>query len=902
MFFDMAEKKKLVLVDGSGYLFRAFYAVPPLTAPDGRPTGVIYGVINMLRRLLKEEKPDNFLVVFDAKGETFRHRMYPQYKANRPPNPKELQVQVQPLLELVMKLGYPMLQVEDFEADDVIGTLAVSAPEKNYKVIVATCDKDFAQIVTEDIILFDPMKRQFLRRESVKEKMGIFPEQVVDYLALMGDKSDNVPGVEGVGPKTAIRWLKEYSTLEQLLEHAEKIKGKVGEKLRASRKDLALYRKLVTINRAVPLNVGISDLKMSAPDLPALHEIYAALGFRSLLNEIENLSAEGESAPQQPEGADYQLILDDKVFREWLDRLKATELFAFDIETVGDNYMQAEIVGMAFATTPKVAAYLPVAHDYGGMPVQLSREKTLDALRDLLQDEQAKKVGHHLQYARNVLFHHGINLRGVVHDIMLQSYVLNSATGNHDLISLCRQHLSCYPPVWEEIEKSMKKQPISQMDVAAICRYSAGKTSVYISLYQTLNKKLKLCERLLKFYQETELPMLYVLSDIERKGVCLDTNLLTKQDKHLTERIRQIKRQIYAVSGYEFNLDSPTQIRQILFIDQGLPVIKKTKKGEPSTDEEVLNQLAETYRFPQLILRYRSLSKLQSTYTRKLPQAVNPITQRIHTSYHQAVTVTGRLSSSSPNLQNIPIRTVEGRQIRKAFVAAEGYSQIAADYSQIELRLMAHISQDKNLCAAFHHGDDVHKLTASEVFGIPIQQVTETERRDAKAINFGLIYGMQAFGLAKQLGVSRVQAKEYLEAYFERYPKVRQYMSDIKESARRKGYVETLFGRRLYLPAMKSRHAPTRQYAERTAINAPMQGSAADIIKRAMVGLYRRFDEMRIDAAIIMQVHDELIIEAKESDADDIVMECRRIMSTAAHLIVPLEVDIGVGANWDEAH
>ena len=896
--------KKLILVDGSSYLYRAFHALPSLTGPQGQPTGVIYGVVNMLKWLLKNKDFDCFAVVFDPQGKTFRHEIYPEYKANRPPMPDDLGEQVAPLFDLIKALGYMMVQVEKVEADDVIGTIARKAQANQMEILISTGDKDLAQLVCGEITLLNTIKDEYLDPEGVVKKMGVRPEQVADYLALTGDKSDNIPGVFGVGPKTAARWLSQYQTLESVIEHADEIKTKAGENLKQSLVHLPLSKELTTIKCDLDIPVEFDTFALKAPDVNALRKFYAEFGFKKWLKELEDpQGGNAKSTVMQSAQPEYQLILNKKDFEHWLDRLKAAGSFAFDVETTGLNYMQARVVGVSFAIQPEQAAYVPFGHNYEGVPTQLLEDEVLDALKPLLEDEAVEKIGHGLKYDRNVLLNHGINLRGIRYDSMLESYVYNSVGSRHDLDSLAGKYLGLATVHYEDVAgKGVKQKSFDQIDIESAGRYAAEDADISLRLHKYFWPKLEKTKGQRALYEEIEIPLVPVLSAIERCGVLIDVASLKAQSVDLKKRIAEFKQQAHKIAGQDFNLDSPVQIRKVLFVDHGLPVLRKTPKGQPSTAEDVLHELSQNFELPRLIGGYRMLSKLKSTYTDKLPKMVDSESGRVHTSYHQAVTATGRLSSSEPNLQNIPVRTPEGRKVRQAFTAPEGYRLIAADYSQIELRIMAHLSEDTCLCKAFETQEDVHAATAAEVFSIPATEVTQNQRRAAKAINFGLIYGMSAFGLAKQLGLDFTSAKQYMSVYFDRYPGVQMYMENIKSQAKEQGYVQTLFGRRLYLPEIRAPSAYRRQYAERTAINAPMQGSAADIMKRAMIDLHSWFEESSCDARIVMQVHDELLIEVSNRDVGRVTNQCRLCMSAAVQLKVPLVVVIGEGSNWDEAH
>ncbi len=896
----------LILVDGSSYLYRAFHALPELTNSQGQQTGAVYGVMNMLRKLVDSYRPRYMAVVFDAKGKTFRDQLYADYKANRPPMPEELSSQVEPLLELVKAMGYPLLQVSGVEADDVIGTLAQQASAAGWQTVISTGDKDLAQLVNERISLINTMNDSRLDEQGVVEKFGVRPEQIIDYLALVGDSSDNIPGVPGVGPKTAAKWLGQYGTLDELVAHADEIKGKVGERLRASLDQLELSRALATIRCDLELDTTPDDLSLQPPQTGVLRDWFQRLEFRNWLKQLDSGPGESSAADDAPSAdppADYHTILTRKDFDAWLQRLQDAELFGFDTETTSLDYMQARIVGLSFAIQPGEAAYLPVAHDYPGAPDQLEREWVLERLKPLLENPRRSKLGHHLKYDRNVLLNHGIRLQGIAYDSMLESYLLDSTASRHDLDSLCQKYLSHTNIKFEEVAGKGKKQlTFNQVPLETATPYAAEDADMTLRLHQLFWPRLCREEKLRVLFEELELPLLTVLSDMERTGVKVDVDMLARQSRELAERMLEVEKEAHRLAGEPFNMASPKQIQAILFDKQGLPVLAKTPKGTPSTAEPVLQELALDYPLPRLILEHRSLSKLKSTYTDKLPGQVDPGSGRIHTSYHQAVAATGRLSSSDPNLQNIPVRSAEGRRIRQAFIAEPGFEMLAADYSQIELRIMAHLSGDEGLLQAFARGEDIHRATAAEVFATEPEQVSADQRRSAKAINFGLIYGMSAFGLAKQLGIERGRAQAYVDLYFERYPGVKNYMESTREQAREQGYVETLFGRRLYLPDIRARNAARRQAAERTAINAPMQGSAADIIKRAMLAVHEWNSTRPEDVRLVMQVHDELVFEVSVSKCQGVEDEIRTLMESAAQLHVPLVVDIGRGANWDEAH
>ena len=904
--------KKLILVDGSSFLFRAFHAVPPLNNARGEPTNAIYGVSNMLRKLINEYDTPYFTVVFDAPGKTFRHDMYDQYKAHRPPMPEDLRVQIKPLHELIKTLGLPLIIEEGVEADDVLGSLAQSAARQGFEVIISTGDKDMAQLVTEQIILENTMTDTRLDIKGVEDKFGVKPEQIIDYLALMGDAVDNIPGVPKVGPKTAAKWLQEYGDIDNLIAHAADIKGKIGENLRDSLEKLPLSRALTTIKCDAALHVGLEDLKRREPDIAGLKLQLSELGFSSWLKTLngngnkpkadEPALAAAAVTPEQID-KDYQAILTQADFERWLEKLRQAELFAFDTETSSLNYSEAKVVGVSFAVRAGEAAYVPLAHDYADAPQQLDRQAVLDALKPLLEDPGKAKLGQNLKYDAHVLHNHGIKLRGIAHDTMLESYVLNSTASKHNMDDLAKHYLGVETIHFEDIAgKGAKQIGFAEVLIEQATKYAAEDADITWRLHQTLSERLIQQPRLWDLYNQLEVPLIAVLTRIEENGVLIDSAMLAQQSLELANRMLGIEQQAHDLAGSAFNMSSPKQIQEILYERHHLPVLKKTPKGQPSTDESVLQELAVDYPLPRLILDHRSMSKLKSTYTDKLPQQVNPLTGRVHTSYHQAVAATGRLSSSDPNLQNIPIRSEEGRKIRQAFIAPPGYIMVAADYSQIELRIMAHLSGDSGLLAAFSQGLDVHSATAAEVCEVDVEQVTPDLRRSAKAINFGLIYGMSAFGLAQQLGLPRNQAQAYIDLYFSRYPGVKQYMDNTRELARQQGYVETIFGRRLYLPDINARNAALRQYAERTAINAPMQGSAADIIKRAMLASDAWIRGSGADVKMIMQVHDELVFEVPETELQSHVESLRGIMSRAAELLVPLVVDVGWGENWDEAH
>jgi DNA polymerase-1 len=912
---------KFVLVDGSSYLYRAFHALPPLTNSRGEPTGAVLGVLNMLQKLLKDEAPARIAVVFDAPGRTFRDELFEQYKANRPPMPDDLRAQVQPLLDAVEAMGLPLLRISGVEADDVIGTLATRGAKAGYSVLISTGDKDMAQLVGPGIELVNTMSNTRLDRIGVKAKFDVFPEQIIDYLALVGDSSDNIPGVSGVGPKTAAKWLNQYHTLDELVANAASISGKVGENLRGELGVLELSRKLATIDTNVSLALNPEELVARPADITRLRELYTRLELRLLLKSLDPAGAappvpaprmpsvQGvqEPAPAAPVAdtmpRHYVKITTQSALDEWLARLKAAPLVSFDTETDSLNYMQAHIVGVSFSVEAGSAAYVPLAHDYPGAPDQLNRDRVLAALKPLLEDPRLFKLGHHLKYDCHVLANHGISLAGQRYDSMLESYVLNSVASRHDMDSVAERCLGIRTIHFEDVAgKGAKQLTFNQVDVDRATEYSAEDADVTLRLHLVLWPQIEALPRLKTLYETIEQPLVPVLYAMERNGVFVDQALLKIQSEELRLKMVELEQQAHAAAGGPFNLDSPKQLQEILFGKLGIPVMRKTPTGQPSTAEDVLEELAEEYPLPRLILDYRGVAKLKSTYTDKLPGQIDPGTGRIHTSYHQAVAATGRLSSTDPNLQNIPIRTPEGRRIRQAFVAPPGAKLVAADYSQIELRIMAHLSGDASLLAAFAEDRDIHQATAAEVFATPLDQVTADQRRSAKAINFGLIYGMSAFGLARQLGIGRGDAQNYVNLYFERYPGVKRYMDETRALAREAGFVETVSGRRLYLPEIKSRNAALRQYAERSAINAPMQGTAADIIKRAMIDVHAWLQGAGLRARLIMQVHDELVLEAGAEEIAPVVAKLREIMVRSGELRVPLKVDVGIGDNWDEAH
>ena len=895
----MTSDKSLYLVDGSSYLYRAYHALPNLTNSSGEPTGALLGVANMLRRLLKDAGSHNVVVVFDAKGPTFRHEMYDQYKANRPPMPSELRQQVEPIHAIVRLLGLPLIQVHGVEADDVIGTLASQAAAEKINCVISTGDKDMAQLVNEHVSLINTMTDTHMDADGVMQKFGVTPAQIVDYLALMGDKSDNIPGVEKCGPKTAAKWLNQWQDLEGVMANAGDMKGKIGEYLRAALKILPMSQDLATIRRGLDLEYSVTELKREPVDEAALREFLQHNEFNSWLQEL----GKDEATQAAPAELNYTTVLDMQTFDQWRERLQQAELIAFDTETTSLDPMQAELVGLSFAIDAYEAIYIPVGHVYPGAPVQLDREIVLEALKPLLEAKTPEKVGQHIKYDMNVLSRYGLAVQGVAFDTMLESYVFNSTGSRHDMDSLALKYLGHRTTHYEEIAgKGAKQILFSQVSIEDAGHYAAEDADITLRLHQHLWPRLQKEPALEKVFAALEIPLIPVLARMEQAGVLIDGKLLLQQSSQLAKRMLELESQAHAEAGQPFNLGSPKQLQQILFEKLELPVIRKTPKGQPSTAEDVLKELADNYELPKLILEHRSISKLKSTYTDKLPLQINPHTGRVHTSYHQAVAATGRLSSSNPNLQNIPIRTPQGRKIRKAFVAPPGDVILAADYSQIELRIMAHLSGDKGLLKAFHDGIDVHRATAGEVFAEDYENVSADQRRAAKAINFGLMYGMSAFGLARQLDINRTEAQEYMDTYFSRYPGVQAFMQQTREQAREQGYVETLFGRRLYLPEINASNMMRRQGAERAAINAPMQGTAADIIKIAMIKVDDWLQKEKPGARLVMQVHDELVLEVEEGQLEPVRAMVIKHMSSAAELDVPLVVDADSGPDWDTAH
>ena len=899
-----SDSPPIILVDGSSYLYRAFHALPDLATSDGRPTGAIRGVIAMLKKMLNDYQPTHMVVIFDAKGKTFRDDLYPEYKGTRPPMPDDLRDQIKPLHQLVEALGLPMIVEPGVEADDVIGTLADAATQQQRDVLISTGDKDMAQLVNPHVTLINTMTNVVMGRDGVIEKFAVKPEQIVDYLTLIGDKVDNVPGVDKVGPKTAAKWLETHGNLDVIMEKSGEIKGKVGEYLREALDRLPLSRELVTIKLDVPLKESLDDLALKPPRKDELTKLYGDLEFKSWLEELgEDGDASGDAVEHESIETHYVAITTQEDLDEWIKKLETAEVFAFDTETTSLHYMEADLVGMSFSVTPGEAAYLPLAHDYMDAPEQLDMTTVLKQLKPILENPDIAKLGHNLKYDRSVLIRQGIHLQGIRHDTMLESYVLDSVSSRHNLDALCEKFLSHTNIHFEEVAGKGKNQiTFNQVSLEQATPYAAEDADMALRLHQKFWPQLEQLDRQRKLYEEIELPLIAVLSRIERNGVYVDAPELSRQGQEVAARLVEIQQQAFDLADTEFNLGSPKQLQEILFDQLNLPVIRKTPKGQPSTAEDVLQELANEYELPKVILEHRSLSKLKSTYLDKLPKQIDAVTGRVHTSYHQAVASTGRLSSSNPNLQNIPIRTAIGRRIRQAFSAPQGRKIVAIDYSQIELRIMAHLSGDETLLKAFAEGVDIHSSTAAEVFGGTPDSVSDDDRRAAKAINFGLIYGMSAFGLAKQLKISNQEAQAYVELYFARYPGVRRYMDDTRELAKEQGYVETVYGRRLYLPEIKARNAQRRKYAERTAINAPMQGTAADIIKLAMLDVHDWLEAGSPSALMIMQVHDELVFEVDESAADQLARDVSQRMAKVAELDVPLVAESGVGNNWDEAH
>ena len=911
--------KTLLLVDGSSYLYRAFHALPDLRNRFNEPTGAIHGVLNMLRRLHKDYQADYSACVFDAKGKTFRNELYPEYKAHRPPMPDNLVAQIAPLHECIRAMGWPMLIIDGVEADDVIGTLAKQAMHENMRCIISTGDKDIAQLVSPQITLINTMSNETLDEGGVLAKFGIPPVRMLDYLALVGDTADNIPGVEKVGPKTALKWLAQYGTLDNIITHASEIGGVVGENLRKSLDWLNKSRELLAIKCDVALPIELHSLGLKPQDTAKLAELYERLDLKTWLKELrqapgsENNNATPSASdhpgltPRQQisvESAptDYQTILTQSQLDEWVTRIDAAPIVSLDTETTGLNPMQAELVGISFSIAPHQAAYLPLSHCYAGAPPQLATNLVLDTLKQWIENPEKPKLGQNLKYDKHIFANHGLQLNGIVHDTLLQSYVLESHRP-HNMDSLALHHLGVKTISYDEVTgKGVGRINFNQVDIERATQYAAEDADITMQLHQRLYPQIEGDTKLSHIYHILEMPVLGVLFEIERNGVLLDIKLLEVQSRELGEKMLLLEQQAFAIAGQPFNLNSPKQIQEILFDQLKLPIIKKTPGGVPSTDEDVLQKLALDYPLPQILLNYRSLAKLKSTYTDKLPRMVDSKTGRVHTNYAQSVAVTGRLTSNEPNLQNIPVRTAEGRRIREAFIAPSGHSIISADYSQIELRIMAHIAQDAGLLRAFAAGEDIHRATAAEVFGVSLEAVDNEQRRYAKIINFGLIYGMSEFGLASQLGIERAAARAYMDRYFARYPGVADYMQRTREVAKSNGYVETVFGRRLWLPEINSPNGNRRQGAERAAINAPMQGTAADIIKLAMIAVHNWLAHEKLSSKLIMQVHDELVLEVPDNEIELVKRELPKLMCGVAHLDVPLLVETGVGPNWEQAH
>ncbi|MCG7496749.1 DNA polymerase I [Vibrio sp. Of7-15] len=917
----------LILIDGSSYLYRAYHASPNLTNADGEPTGAVYGVVNMLRALLKQVATERIAVIFDAKGKTFRDDMYPEYKANRPSMPDDLRSQVEPLHAIIKAMGLPLISISGVEADDVIGTLATQASKQGMPVLISTGDKDMAQLVDENVTLINTMTNVVMDPAGVVEKFGIGPELIIDYLALMGDKVDNIPGVPGVGEKTAKALLQGIGGLDALYDNLDDIaplgfRGSktMAKKLTDNKEEAYLSYQLATIKLDVELDQAPDQLIKSEPNTDELIQWFGKMAFKRWLSElldggdgkiVADEKAASSSQADEPiskaimvDRSGYETVLDKDSFATWLDKLNSADVVAFDTETDGLDYMTANLVGLSFAVEEGKAAYVPVAHDYLDAPEQLDRDWVLEQLKPLLEDDNRAKVGQNLKFDASILARYDIEMKGIKFDTMLESYVFNSVSGRHDMDSLALRYLQHKNISFEEIAGKGKKQlTFNQIDLEQAGPYAAEDADITLRLHNYLNEKVQADEKLKSVFEEIELPLVPVLSRIERTGVLVDDMQLSAQSVEIAQRLDELEKQVFEIAEQEFNLSSPKQLQAVLFEKMGLPVIKKTPSGAPSTNEEVLQELALDYPLPKLILEYRGLAKLKSTYTDKLPKMINPSTGRVHTSYHQAVTATGRLSSTDPNLQNIPIRNEQGRRIRQAFIAPHGWKILAVDYSQIELRIMAHLSGDQALLDAFSQGKDIHSATAAEVMGVAIEEVTSEQRRRAKAINFGLIYGMSAFGLAKQIGIARGEAQQYMDLYFERYPGVMKYMENTRLQATEQGYVETLFGRRLYLPEIKSRNGMRRKAAERAAINAPMQGTAADIIKKAMLIVDEWIQEYgQGKVRLLMQVHDELVLEVEESALSEIETKVQKLMESAATLDVPLIAESGHGDNWDQAH
>ena len=891
------DKDPIILVDGSSYLYRAYHALPPLMTSNNQPTGAIKGVISMIKRILIDHPESPLAVVFDAKGKTFRHDMYSEYKANRPPMPEDLVLQIEPIHRIISLMGIKLIMVSGVEADDVIGTLAEQARQKKLNTVISTGDKDMTQLVCESVSVVNTMSGELLDESGVIKKFGVDPDHITDYLALIGDKSDNVPGVDKVGPKTAVKWLQEYSDIEGVINNAESIGGKVGENLRSSIETLKLAHELVKIKIDVPLDVGIEDLQVQEPSSEELSELYKELEFNTWLQE----SPQKKIIPPSIDSS-YECISTQDDLKKLIKKASKAKTIAIDTETTGLDYMDADLVGISISYEPGQAAYIPISHEDDSSP-QLEMDYVLQELRPLLEDSNEKIIGQNIKFDKNILARYGINISSIKNDTMMMSYVLDASATRHNLDALSSYYLNYKTSTFEDVAgKGVKQVTFNKVPIAEATHYAAEDADITLRLYEELVTKLEAVKSLKALNQEIEIPLIEVLSEMEQNGAILNSKILNAQSKDLENRIKKLEKSAYDLAGEEFNLGSTKQLREIFFDKLGYRVIKKTPGGQPSTDEKVLAELAEEYELPKVLLEHRTLSKLKSTYTDKLPGQISNSTGKVHTSFHQAVTTTGRLSSSDPNLQNIPIRTEDGRRIRQAFEPSEGHRFISADYSQIELRVMAHMSKDEGLLKAFQEGEDVHSKTASEVFNVDIEEVTTDLRRNAKAINFGLIYGISAFGLGKQLGITRNLAAEYMAMYFEKYPGVKEYMESTKKLAGENGYIETLFGRRLYLRDINASNAMRRQASERAAINAPVQGTAADIMKIAMIKMHKLIKETNIDAKLILQVHDELILDTPAKEIDQVIELVTESMMGAANLDVPLEIDIGIGDNWDQAH
>ena len=896
---NLETQDPIILVDGSSYLYRAYHALPPLLTSNNKPTGAIKGVISMIQRILIDHPSSPVAVIFDAKGRTFRHEMYKEYKANRPPMPPDLAEQIEPIHRIIELMGIKLITISGVEADDVIGTLADQARQKQIDTVISSGDKDMTQLVCKNVKVVNTMTGELLDTKGVKKKFGVPPELIIDYLALIGDTSDNVPGVDKVGPKTAVKWLTEYKNIDGIVDNSENIPGKVGENLRLGLEQLSLSKELVTIKKDVDLDVTIEGLKVQPADQSGLNAIYKELEFRSWLSNKE----EQPRAEEEKINSNYELVLNEKDLDKWIKKVNKAKTVAVDTETTGLNYMDAKLVGVSLSTKPGEAAYIPFGHAKEEGIKQLSEKTVLEKLKPFLEDKKKKIIGQNIKFDRNILAQHGVKLGPIKQDTMLMSYILDASATRHNLDALAKFYLNYKTTTFEEVAgKGVKQISFDQVPLKLAGNYASEDADITLRLYEKLNPLLNKQTSLKKLAEDIEIPLIEVLSDMEQAGTLVNSKVLEAQSKDLGKRLIKLEKEAYEIAGEEFNLGSTKQLREIFFDRLEYPIIKKTPGGQPSTDENVLQQLAEDYELPKVLLEHRTLSKLKSTYTDKLPLQISENSGRVHTSFHQAVTTTGRLSSSDPNLQNIPIRTEDGRRIRQAFEASKNNELISADYSQIELRIMAHLSEDKGLIKAFNNNEDIHSLTASEVFSVDQNAVTPDLRRNAKAINFGLIYGISAFGLGKQLGINRNLAAEYMAMYFAKYPGVKDYMESIKQSARDLGYIETLFGRRLYLRDINAGNGIRRQAAERAAINAPVQGTAADIMKIAMINMHQGLKKAKLDAKMTLQVHDELIIESPPGETKEVVDLLKKSMSEAARLKVPLEVDVGIGNNWDQAH